>query len=234
MPDARNDIPRPHRRSKGVATLATLLVFLSAGIAGCNIVVPVAYVLEGPGKIPAEYTLRDTSTAVFIDDSNSRFPRTALRAMVGVEVTQQLIDNKAVTASMMVDSRDVIGLVRAIETNGKRATIERIGREAGVEQVVYVKLEGFAMTLDGVTPRPTAVCSVKVLDLASGMRVFPLEEGKGRETVAQLREVDPSLFETFAKTRIIEDNLALKLGRNISQLFYEHERVDLGENLGIR
>ncbi|MCP4836635.1 MAG: hypothetical protein GY895_17935 [Phycisphaera sp.] len=234
MPDARNDNVRSHRGLRGAATFAALLAFLSASIAGCNVIVPVAYVLEGPGKIPAEYTLRDTSTAVFIDDSNSRFPRTALRAMVGVEVTQQLIQNKAVPANMMVDSRDVIGLVRAIETNGRRATIERIGREAGVEQVIYVKLEGFAMTLDGVTPRPTAVCSVKVLDLASGIRVFPMEEGKGRETVAQLREVDPSLFETFAKTRLIEDSLATKLGRNIAEVFYEHERVDLGENLGIR
>lgn len=222
------------RISRCSATLAGILVLLSAGIAGCNVIVPVAYVLEGPGRIPAEYVLRDTSTAVFIDDSDNDFPRTALRAIVGVEITQQLIDNQALAPTQLVDARDVIGLVRAIETNGKQASIERIGREAGVEQVIYVKLDGFALTLDGVTPRPTAVCSVKVLDLASGIRVYPIDDSKGRETVAQLREVDPALFETFAKSRIIEDDLAMRLGRNVAQIFFEHDRVDLGENLGIR
>ena len=52
--------------------------------------------------------------------------------------------------------------------------------------------------------------------------------------MAQLREVDPALFETFAKSRIIEDDLAMRLGRNVAQIFFEHDRVDLGENLGIR
>ena len=43
-----------------VATAATGL------LVGCNIVVPVAYVLEGPGTIPAAYELRETTTAVFV------------------------------------------------------------------------------------------------------------------------------------------------------------------------
>ena len=123
-------------------------------------------------------------------------------------ITQALIDNKAVTPRNLVDARDVIALVRALETSGKRASIERIGREAGVEQVIYVELDGFSLTLDGVTPRPTAVCSVKVLDLAAGMRVFPADGTDNREVVAQNREVDPALFESFAKRRVVEDDLA--------------------------
>ena len=234
MPDAINETVPAHRGSRSLAVLAGVLLALAAGIAGCNIVVPVAYVLEGPGKIPAEFNLRQTNTAVFIDDSENKLPRTSLRGIVGVEITQLLIDNKVMPASMFVDARDMIGLVRAIETNGRRASIERIGREAGVEQVIYVKIEGFALTLDGVTPRPTAVSSVKVLDLAAGTRVYPVDNKKGRETVGQLREVDPSQFDAFAKMRIIEDQLAVRLGKNVAQLFYEHDRVDLGENLGIR
>ena len=234
MPDDITNNVSATRGSRFIAACAGLLMILAAGIGGCNIVVPVAYVIEGPGMIPAEFTLRDTSTAVFIDDSENNFPRTALRGILGVEITQLLIDNKVMPASMFVDARDMIGLVRAMETNGRRVSIERIGREAGVEQVIYVKIDGFALTLDGVTPRPTAVCSVKVLDLAAGTRVYPVDNKKGRETVGQLREVDPARFESFAKARIIEDDLAVRLGKNVAQLFYEHDRVDLGENLGIR
>ena len=93
----------------------------------------------------------------------------------------------------------------------------------------------FALTLDGVTPRPTAVCNVKVLDIAAGIRVYPGEGSPtGREVVAQIREVDPSLFQSFAKRRKVEDDLAIELGKTVAEIFYEHERVELGENLGIR
>jgi hypothetical protein len=227
---------RPSVRRNGFARLAAAAALLGGLLAsGCNVIVPVAYVIEGPGTIPAEYLLRDTSTAVFVDDRDSAFPRTSLRAIVGVEITDRLIANKAIPAQMLVDARDVMALARSLETNDRRLSIERIGREAGVEQVIYVELSGFALTLDGVTPRPTSVCSVKVIDLAADMRVYPGEGSQsGREVVAQIREVDPALFQSFAKRRKIEDDLALELGKTVAELFYEHERVELGENLGIR
>ena len=233
MPDRSTTNPRsPLARIAGV--VAGLVVLAAAGLPGCNVIVPVAYVLEGPGTIPAEYQLRETSTAVFVDDRDNNFPRTALRAIVGVEITEQLIANKALPPSLMVDARDMIGLARALESSDNRVSIERIGREAGVEQVIYVELEGFALTTDGVTPRPTAMCRVKVLDLAAGMRVYPMDTATGQEVIANIREVDPSLFESFAKRRRIEDDLAMRLGKTVAELFYEHERIDLGENLGIR
>ncbi|MAB72359.1 MAG: hypothetical protein CMJ54_07610 [Planctomycetaceae bacterium] len=224
------------RRVVGLRSMLSLLVAtVTTGLlVGCNIVVPVAYVLEGPGTIPAAYELRETTTAVFVDDPTNAFPRTALRSMVGVQITEGLIANEAISSNLMVDSRDVLALSRALETSNDRVSIERIGREAGVEQVLYVSLDGFALTLDGFTPRPTAVCRIKVLDLAMGSRVFPADDPNGLEVVGQLREVDPANFQSFAKRRRVEDDLAMRLGRNVGELFYEHERVDLGENLGIR
>lgn len=232
-PTRPRHVPTPPTGLARVVAMVALLGGLLA--AGCNVIVPVAYVIEGPGTIPADFTLRDTSTAVFVDDRDSAFPRTSLRAMVGTEITDRLIANKAVEARMLVDARDVMALVRGLETSESRVSIERIGREAGVEQVVYVELKGFALTLDGVTPRPTAVCNVKVIDLAAGLRVYPGDGSPtGREVVAQIREVDPSLFQSFAKRRKVEDDLAIELGKTVAELFYEHERVELGENLGIR
>ena len=67
-----------------------------------------------------------------------------------------------------------------------------------------------------------------------GSRVFPADDPNGLEVVGQIREVDPANFQSFAKRRRVEDDLAMRLGRNVGELFYEHERVDLGENLGIR
>lgn len=230
MPDSHS-IRRAFLAVAGLAFCA----LLGTASPGCNVIVPVSYVIEGPGTIPAEFNLRDTTTAVFIDDRNNVLPRTALRAMVGVEITQRLIDNDAVASSMLVDSRDVMALVRSLETSEQRVSIERIAREAGVEQIIYVEVKGFALTLDGFTPRPTSMASVKVIDVAAGTKVFPGGGNPGgREVVAQAREVDPSNYESFAKRRRVEDDLAFKLGDTVAELFYEHERVDLGENLGIR
>ena len=230
-------MPDLHLLRRAALGFVGLLAFAALGVApsGCNIIVPVSYVIEGPGTIPAEFTLRETTTAVFIDDRNNDLPRTALRAMVGVEITQRLIDNDAVPGSMLVDSRDVMALVRSLETSDRRVSIERIAREAGVEQLIYVEVKGFALTLDGFTPRPTAVASIKVLDVAADTKVFPGGGNPGgREVVGQVREVDPSNYQSFAKRRRVEDDLAFKLGETVAELFYEHERIDLGENLGIR
>lgn len=206
-----------------------------AWLAGCNYIVPVAYMIEGPGLIDAEFELRDTVTAVFVDDRENVFPRTSLRAMVAESIVDQLVKEGAVAPDKMIDARDTLALARSLETSSNRLSIERIGREAGAEQVIYVELEGFALTLDGFTPRPTSVCRVKVLDLATSSRVYPMgAAGEGREIVTQLREVDPASFESFARRRKIEDLLATDTGVEVAKMFHQHDRVDLGENLGVR
>jgi hypothetical protein len=133
----------------------------------------------------------------------------------------------------MINARQAIALARSLESASNRITIEKIGLEAGAEQVVYVELNGFALTLDGFTPRPTSVCEVKVIDLAANARVYPNPtSNNGREVISQIREVSPDSFTSFARRRKVEDELAEKTGVEVAKIFHEHERVDLGENLG--
>lgn len=204
-------------------------------LSGCNIIVPVTYLLEGSGQIDAEYELRDVVTVVFVDDRKSTFPRTSLRAIVGEAITDQLVSEKALAPTMMINARDTLALARKLESATSRVSIERIGLEAGAEQIIYVTLEAFALTLDGHTPRPTSVCKVKVLDLSTGKRVYPdVSMRTGREIQTQLREVDVDAFKTFARRRKVEDELARETGTAVAKLFFKHERVNLGEHLGFR
>lgn len=209
---------------------------------GCNITAPAAYMLFGPGTIPAEHTLAPVRTVVFVDDRANVLPRTVLRVEIGDRVAQDLLAQKLVPS--VVATRDAIALTRQREDGAKPLSIAAIGRELEAQQVVYIQINSFTLAGDGafanagvgtgVGVTPTAKASVKVIDIAAGERAYPLAETGGRELVATTREIDPGKLRTVAQRRAAEEALAEKLGTTIAKLFYEHDRVPLGENLGPR
>lgn len=216
-----------------VATLAA-----AVGPSGCNLAAPASYALFGPGKIDAEHTLAQSRTVVFVDDRQNVLPRTALRAMVGEKVSEDLMSQELIPSA--VRPVDAIAATRQHEEGGKPLSIAAIGRELECQQVIYVQVTGFSVSGDGreqtgAGATPTAKASVKVIDVVNNARTYPLADTKsGREVLAKLREVDLDEIRTVAKRRAVEDRLAMELGLVIGQLFYEHERIELGKNLGPR
>jgi hypothetical protein len=77
---------------------------------------------------------------------------------------------------------------------------------------------------------------VKVLDLEMRVRTYPAAQSMpdGREVTAIIREESSDGLRTRAGRTQIEDQLARKIALEVAQLFYQHDRVDLGENLGTR
>jgi len=233
----RSDLPGAASRREmlgllGLAALATL--------PGCNVVAPAAYILSGPGKIEAEYTLLEVRTVVFIDDRRNVLPRTLLRTSIGEAIARDLLARKLVPS--IVSPRDAIALARQKESGTKPLSIAAIGRELEARQVLYVQVTGFTLSGDGEVTggafgmRPTAVCRVKVIDCEENRRNYPIGDiGEGgRQVTSRIREVDPESIRSVAGRRSVEDQLAARMAIDIAQLFYEHDRVDLGENLGIR
>lgn len=224
--------------------LAASLCLVSAIVAGlstsaCNIAAPAAYMLFGPGKIPAEHELAKTRTVVFVDDRQNVLPRTALRAMVGEKISQDLMKLELISAA--VRPAEAIAATRQREDGSKPMSIAAIGRELECQQVIYVHITGFNLMGDGLEggigagATPTANATIKVIDVVNNTRTYPIGDGTGgRELVATIREVDREELRTSAKRRAVEDRLAVELGDRIGKLFYEHERVELGENLGPR
>ena len=87
------------------ATLIGSLVFSLASCAllvasGCNLVSAGSYILEGPGKIDAEYELRQVKTVVFVDDQKNVLPRTALRVIIGDDISARLLTEELVPSTI--------------------------------------------------------------------------------------------------------------------------------------
>ncbi|MFM7262113.1 MAG: hypothetical protein ACKO3W_16130 [bacterium] len=219
------------------AILASSLVALLA-TAGCNIVTPVAYAIEGPGQIDAEFELPKKKTVVFVDDPRNILPRTALRTALGDAISFDLMDREILEST--VASRDAVAVARAGSSGNANQlkSVEVIGKALDCAQVIHIQPTVFDLTgrTDDRGIRPTAIVRVKVMDLELRARSYPSADAmpEGREVTAIIREKGADSLRTRAGRTQVEDELVRKLAVEVAQLFYQHDRVDLGENLGTR
>lgn len=215
--------------ARAIAVLAAAAL-LAAG--GCNMAVPALYVVQGPPKRPAMYTLpTDRKLVVFIDDRQNIINRLQLRAMLGDDISNELRRMKLVND--VVSGRELIAYVRKVETSTKRVSIEELGDAVNAEIVVYVEMDGFALSPDGATPKPVASAFVKVVDVKAKERLFPPMGGdpKGQPVQSELETQMPDAFRTSAQRRRMEDMLEKKLADDIAKLFYEYEPKNFGEGV---
>ncbi len=209
-------------------SFAILLLAAPCLSAACNIIIPATYIIEGPPKEPAVFELPEKRTLVFIDDPKNRMTRVALRAEVADRTERLLFDEGKVTE--LVSCADAIQLARRSDAQGNRASIESIGRAMNVQQVIYVVVDRFTLSVDGASPRPGATVRVKVLDLEDQTRIFPGDDN-GHLVESELREPPQSMYVSTSGRRQIEDQLAMQLATDIAELFYEHEDRPLGGSL---
>ena len=216
-----------------------LLVLLSCVVltafTGCNILVPVTYAVQGAGQNPAEHELDQVKTLVFVDDLNSVLPRTVLRVRLAESISEELMRLDLVPTT--VNPSDVMALVRSRERKSSRSSMSSIAEDAGVSQMIYIKVESFSGVVRSTELRPTASIGIRVMHFDKGGRVFPQTEINStgsRPVSVSLREVDPSKLRSSSDRRRVEQQLISKLAYETCKLFREHEARELGENLGIK
>ena len=215
-------------RMSSVALLAMCM-----SVTSCNYLVPAAYMIDGPPSIDAQYTLPDQKTVVFVDDRSNILSRTQLRAVIGDKVATDLMSKGLVSET--IASRDALSIARKDETVKKPMPISEIGQRAGAETIIYVKIQEFALSEPGGLSRPSALASVKVIDVTGRSRLYPPpSELTGQLVTTNMREVGTDLYQSTAGRRQIEDSLAAEIGAEVAKLFYKHEVTELGKNLGVR
>jgi hypothetical protein len=197
-----------------------------------------SYLVFGPPETPPEYALEDRPTAIYVDDRANVIPTNAvaLRLRVAERVAADLMTNEVVLPERMISPRDTFGVVRARDKHGDWLAIDEIGRAVGAEQVIFVQMVAFRDSPDGVTPSPTAMCRVRVVDVANQRRLYPPEEAPEDERVVQvsLRPVDPSVFQSRTSRLKVYEALAEDTGGSIGRLFYAHVPREPGKNLNPR
>ncbi len=213
-----------------------LLVAIAAAalvLGSCNILGPASYLAFGKPKVEAQYQLLDRPTVVFVDDRSDAIPlnATRVRRTIADKISTELMARDLVTN--VISSRDAMALARQRDREGQLLAIGDIGAAAGAEQVIYVQMVSFLGSPDGYTPKPTASCRVKVIDVARRTRLFPAPDAvrawHGVTVQASLGSTQQ--YRTPAGRRQIEQMLALLTADQVAKLFYRHVREEVGSRL---
>lgn len=198
------------------------------GAASCNIVGPLGHIIGGPEKTAALYTLPPArTTVVFIDDPDSRLPSRIVRQRMGKAAERELLDNKCVPDAQVVSS-DAALAASAIDRFGQRQTIAQIGEKVGAEVVVYARAEEFTLSPDGAQFAPSGRVRIKVVDAATGKRLWPAPESADPAAQWHLVRYDLPTRQGSAPDSLMqitqaEQQLADEMGRAIARVFFKHE-----------
>jgi hypothetical protein len=199
----------------------------------CNILGPAGYLAFGQPKAPALYEPQDRSTVVFVDDRNNAIPMNAtrIRREIADKVSTDLMEQEIITD--MISSRDAMATARNRDRDGELMSIDAVGAAVGAEQVIYIEMISFQGSPDGYSPRPTASCRLKVIDVPNRVRLFPAPDAEQPffPVTVVSPPISPELYTSNEGRRQIESILALLLGDQIAKLFYKHVPDELGTRL---
>lgn len=204
---------------RSAAAILIMTAFVALG-AGCNIIAPIAYAIHGPQKINPVHTLpKDRTTVIFVDDPSSKVAQRRLRYTMANTATNDLLEKRVLTD--MLEPRGIIGAA-VKEDHENRMSITELGRSVDAEVVIYALVTNYSLSPSSGTYLPTAELRVKVMDVASGERLWPDDEF-GAPLSVQIPQ-RPGQSPTSAAERIeVEEQLAKRAGKGLAQLFYRHE-----------
>lgn len=214
----------PWRRAWAMpALILGVLPFLTS----CNIVAPIAIIVEGPPKYPAQFTLDpQRPTLVLVDDSLNVLPRLSLKQTMATR-TQEILLEQGVLKKV-VDC-DAAYAVTARDREGQVLSVVEVAKAVGADVVVSVTIDSFAGTMDGNDMVLQCAFRVRVLDATkeTSPRVWPpadVVEGAGG--IAGYRLPTGGKVETSSEALAAQIALAQQTGKAIAQFFFEHVRTD--------
>ncbi|MEQ8318309.1 MAG: hypothetical protein RIE77_05055 [Phycisphaerales bacterium] len=202
--------------------LFTLLVLVLLS-AGCNIVAPIAVLVHGPPKVPAEYRLdRQRSVAVVIDDPDSVVPSMGFRRVMLSSVQERLASGAKIRE--VIDARDTMAVLQR-DSAQERMSLAEIGRAIGAEQIVWARVEGFSLAAPTGEYRPNARLRVKVIDVSANEKAWPDEPPQGYRLDVTMRVRSDFVPASGPEQRTAMEELAEYTGRAMAELFYSVEKT---------
>lgn len=211
-----------HRRACGVLASCVVLAGVAA-LPGCNVVGPIAMLIEGPPTTDPVFELDpERPTVVFVDDPGNALPQRSLRGEIARSAEKQLLDKKVLKD--VIDHRGVLQAVSR-ERFGEQMSITEVGRAVSAEVVIYVQIVSITLSSDGASYSPAASARVKVIDVKNDVRVWPKEENAG-QLALNMRGMAGEMPRSIAQREGMLREVASRMGLAVAQMFYKHERKD--------
>lgn len=129
-----------------------------------------------------------------------------------------------------------MAVARNRDRDGDLLSMVGIGEAVGAQQMIYVEMLSFRGSPDNITPKPSAACRVKILDVVNRTRLFPPPDAEKawQDVAVQSPPVSTELYQSDQGRRQIEQLMAKMLGDQIAKLFYEHIPDEVGTRLQSR
>ncbi|MFA9479047.1 hypothetical protein ACERK3_12210 [Phycisphaerales bacterium AB-hyl4] len=224
--------PMLRRGRLGLLSMMLLAVVFTAGCEG------VAF-LAGMGgeRVPAQYKIPDRPTLVMVEDPDNALGDPRLSRLIASHVGFHLEENRAVRRGVVSQS-DLAELAERLDEDYRRMPIDRIGQQLGADQVIHVLIDEVDLVFEPGVYRPTAYAEVKVIDAAESRRLFPLARrmdadggpAPGLRIQSQLSHRVSGEADTSLEAMLLQA-LAEQMGREIAQVFYDHQRLEGGSQL---
>ncbi len=213
--------------------------------------------MGGARKIKKIHQLADVRTAVLVDDPSDQLGDPGLKGVVASNVRFFVMDGKEVKD--VIDPQEVTSLAARMGKEFEKTPIDRIGRELGVSQVIYVSIESVQLASGPGMYRPIAGVQVKVIDAAAGHRLFPAGSGTGKSNKLETDTFSPHAQAGSPKPGAVADprgyrfnvklphepsgnikhgdpymlqrQLAEQIGKEVAWLFVDHAPPAVGETI---
>lgn len=207
----------------------TLLLFMPLfPLAGCESLGYVVGAITGEDKIPAIYELKDVPTVVIIEDSQHLLPRVTLAHDLARKISTLIYDNEIIKT--VVPPVEVEELLAKQPTNTP-LNVYQLAKTVKAKQIIHVVIGGYELSDLQKANHSKMLSLVRVIDVETGKRIFPSHPNQDYHAVnSTVWANDPSINERpYVDQFLSAQQLVLKAGTNIAQLFYEHEKPEMGQ-----
>ena len=215
---------RAPRRPAGYIRMASLVLLAIAPLAtGCFKVAAAWANITHGDWIEPQFTLTKAPLLILIDDRNSLVTEPIAMRELHKTISENFL---AFKVNEMVVPFDEWRRLAQNDRSYHKYSIRQIGEKLGAEQVLYINVERFTIHSEVGAPifKGEFTVRVKVLstDRKKDIRLWPSEEaGKRMSSNTPATSADSEISANKVATE-----LAVKLGKDISKMFYGHRELE--------
>jgi len=229
-----NEARQPTRMKRWL--LAMPLIVAAGMCGGCELFGFMAATVGGSKKVPAAYQLPAAHTLVLVDDPQRAFRNATSLNTITADAIYHMSQEQRVDASF-VSARQLVDLRAEQNEAFNTMPIDQIADMVDAQQVVQIEIGSARLNAQPGIFRPEATVYVKVIDTASGVRLWPKpgplssepEAPRGQPILIELPSVTSTQLRVDPSK--LENDLARAIGKQAAQLFYKHSLPPVGSTL---